>query len=413
MANVIHTDATVGDILKRFYVEGMQEAIRKDIPFYQVAEKTSMPTGGEAMYIDVHLALNPSTAARDPEDYVPDAGVFIAKQGSLSPTIIETPFVISNTLIAKSRNDKMAFVRGLDQVMEDARLAIKRDLNRQWCGDQTGVRATVAATVTASATVTVDTTRFLQEGLIVDFWNSNTLEVSSATISTIDSDTQVTMSATMTATNADVIIRAGNAYLLSGVRTSRESNGLSNITGTGSFMGISGTTYRAWRSPTRAVNGPINTGELVKLLVQMRQNGPGMPDTVFTHPAQSWGLQYGAAGIYADMRWNPGNQMDLGKDGLRGTQSFTLDGRLVRLQDDVDFAKDKLFLFEGKKLLIAELTGLDIETLSDKGEKLIAYQDSGGLKLALRGVMTWRGNMGCRVRVAFGSLTSLTVPTGF
>ena len=107
------------------------------------------------------------------------------------------------------------------------------DMSRQLMGDGGGVLAVVNGAVTTSAVVVVshplyaNATKFLKKDMVIDFYNGGTKQVDSATILSVDSPTQITLTAaTSIATGAT--IRQEDTY------TATEGAGL------GEMMGIDG-----------------------------------------------------------------------------------------------------------------------------------------------------------------------------
>ena len=107
------------------------------------------------------------------------------------------------------------------------------DMSRQLMGDGSGILATVNGAVVTSATVVVDhplyanATKFLKKGMLIDIYNGVTKQVDSAEILSVDSATQITLTAAVSCVD-DAVIRLEDTY------TATEGAGL------GEMMGIDG-----------------------------------------------------------------------------------------------------------------------------------------------------------------------------
>ena len=109
----------------------------------------------------------------------------------------------------------------LEQEIEDCEVDAKLDLSRQVLGDGTGVLATVSSSAYDSkvTTVTVDTTMYLAEGMLIDIKKSDGSQrhddCDGAEITAVTSATTFTIAtgADRSVSNTDIVLVAGNHNL--------------------------------------------------------------------------------------------------------------------------------------------------------------------------------------------------------
>jgi hypothetical protein len=98
-----------------------------------------------------------------------------------------------------AKTDRGSFARAVDTEMKGVNDTLPQDLNRQIFGDGTNTLATTADDT--SATCPVDSTKFLEEGMYISFVGTpdGAFSISdTATVSSIDSATQITLNASQT-----------------------------------------------------------------------------------------------------------------------------------------------------------------------------------------------------------------------
>lgn len=115
------------------------------------------------------------------------------------------------SLEAAKRGDKKAVVG----ILEDEILALidtfEKDINRQWMGDGTGQLCLANGSGSSSTTLTVDTpgTEYLIEGMYISIGGGAAVQISS-----VDSDTQVTLASAASWSDNDVVKKKNAAEMM-------------------------------------------------------------------------------------------------------------------------------------------------------------------------------------------------------
>lgn len=241
--------STLQDVLKNFYIGPIRENLNQATVLLSQLKKSSKEVVGEQVILPLHMGRNWSVGARGTTGTVALPTIstaILAGQQQYKKTTFTTKDVygriqIFGKTIRATKTDKGAFLRAVTSETKGMVDDLGSDINRQLWGDGTGTLATVQGTVT-SATQTVDTTQYLEEGMYVDQYSAaGALTSSTHYISTINSATSVTFDGSMTCTDLDVI-------RLHGVTSAYELNGLALITAnTGSLEGIDPATTSLWK----------------------------------------------------------------------------------------------------------------------------------------------------------------------
>lgn len=427
---VIQNERTqLADLLKNVYEKFLNAAIQRDVFLLNLLKSRAgkFDARGKQYVFATHLKTNTLVASRGANDYYEDAQPEDVKQGVITPSYVHIPFDISHDLLKAARGgDKTAFKEGMRLVMDSSKATLTKDLNRQAAGDQTGVLATYTVALTgggASATATVDSTQFLEDGMLMDQWNGttnrNTLTGPWLKVSVVLSDT--TFTAVMSdGTNifaggaiGDVLIRKGNAFV-SGTRKTYETNGLrlfaddGTLDPAGGLHGISASSYSRWKGilldAANADNGPgIASGVGIKF----RQRTNSQFNTIWTNPIQAHALIYGGLGSYQDKRYVDGKVEQIGAN--EEDVVVNVAGRKVRIRSDVDIVMDREFFFDSAALRYGELNGVELEEQAD-GQYFTPWRDATGQRPAQKGYWMFRGNFGAAVRNAIALVYNLKKP---
>jgi hypothetical protein len=385
---------------------------------------------GDSFVIEVQATRNARGENTLISDVLPDSGVASFKKGSLTAARYFQPLQIDNELIKLASRDAATFSTRVEILYRDAKNQMQREINRQVTGKGNGVIATVGAAFSTasqtSAQLTVDSTKFLEEGMMVDIWvasgttqrNTVTLEVSS-----IDSDTLVTVKTIggttyvpTTIINTDIMTKKGALYVSGGTRYCKEFNGLQQFTtGNDSFMGIDGSTVRTWRpnryNASSAAFSPLIAG---KALVQGRRAVKTLeedkPDVIYASPEQTVTMVYGANAMDTrnNVRFSRDEATKVGYSFDTPTVNFGWGD--IKVNSDLDLPTTSVFAFNRDALIYGELSPLALEEWD--GVSVLPAMDSGvngGIIAAQRMWFGWRMNLGCRRRNAFTEIYGLTV----
>ena len=154
---------------------------------------------------------------------------------------------VSGPTIAASRDDKGAMVRALESEMKYITEDLKREVNYQWFNDGSAVRALVNGDPGTEVTLTLDApgTRWLQEGMLIDFLDPSAgttrTPTSGTKISSISSNTAAKTSVANVAGVADndwIIRKGARAGATNAASDSYEMMGLKGIIDDGTYVTI-------------------------------------------------------------------------------------------------------------------------------------------------------------------------------
>lgn len=220
------TMAALSPILKNFYIGPVRENLNNATVLLANVKKSSKEVVGEQVILPLHVGRNWGIGARGTSGN----GVLpTARNQQYSKAVFTTKDVygrieIRGKTIRATKTDQGAFLRSVASETKGMTADLASDINRQLYLGGTGILTT--CTVTAGApttTVTVASTQYIEEGMVIDIGAAP-----GAVVSTITSATTFTIVAGFTFTSGDPI-------RLTGVGATDELNGLDlivNNTGT-------------------------------------------------------------------------------------------------------------------------------------------------------------------------------------
>lgn len=160
---------------------------------------------------------------------------------------------ISDKAMKASSDDAGAFVNLLTAEMEGLLEASKFNLGRMLYGDGTGLLASVTTADDSKNTITVSSTRNLVEGMVVDFYNSNTIVSGFAGVRILKIDRDNKKITVSSAVTSDFKTNASKYTIYVQNSKGEELTGLEAIFATtGSIYGNSRETYPFLTSYTKA-----------------------------------------------------------------------------------------------------------------------------------------------------------------
>jgi len=234
------TMATLQDILKNFYIGPVRQNLNMATVLLAQLKKSSTEVVGEQVILPLHFGRNWGVGSRG----TAGTGVLpTARNQQYDKAYFTTKDVygrinISGKTIRATKSDRGAFLRSVTSETKGMVDDLSSDVNRQLHGDGTGVLATVTTGAT-SATQTVSSTQYLEEGMHVDFQGGG--DNLDKTILSIDSPTQITLTGSITTTTNDTMRIAGTG-------ATDELNGLALITASsGSLQNIDPSSISIWK----------------------------------------------------------------------------------------------------------------------------------------------------------------------
>lgn len=269
------TLSTVSALLKEVYEKDVQDQLNNDVIGFKRIEKTSEgvtnEVGGRYVTFPIRTGRNHGIGARNENEALPTAGQQATAAARVGLKYLYGSIQITGQTMKLADKNFQAFASALDEEMTGLKRDLGKDMNFQFYGSGTGVRASVTAD--AANQITVNSTQYLEVGMMIDV-----LDVTLAT--TRVSNRQITAIAGLVVTYngadgsasivaTDVVVRTGNA--------NREITGLGAIVKTsGTLYNVDPTVTPVWKSVVNANGGTpraLTEALMIKVVDDVRVNG--------------------------------------------------------------------------------------------------------------------------------------------
>lgn len=260
------TMSTLQAILKNFYIGPIREQLNNATVLLSNLKKSSKEVVGEQVVLPLHVGRNWGVGARGTTG---TATLPTARNQQFTKAYFTTKDVygrvqISGKTIRATKTDKGAFQRATETELKGMVSDLSSTINRQLYGTGDGVLTQCNGGAT-SATVTVDSTQYLEAGMYVDIGGDT-----GCLINSVDSETQITLSASITYADNDNI-------LITGTSSTDELNGLALITdSSGTLQNVPPSTYTIWKgveSGSDASAVPLTEDDMQQVQDQIEENG--------------------------------------------------------------------------------------------------------------------------------------------
>lgn len=270
------TISNISSILKKIIIPTIQDQLPSESVLYDKIRKNSGVTiSNDQIYIAARTGRHSGI-------YSPAEGTEprVGKSTYSNPyTSVKYTFgtleLTDQAIEAAANGDKKAIASILASEVTALKDDFRKDINRQWFGDGTGGLCLVNSGTSGTATVPVDSpgTRYLIPGMYIIIGTS-----AAAQISTVDSDTQITMAST--ASNW-----LDNAVITKEVK--EEMMGLKGLIDTGNYVEsiqhISRTS-NVWACSQTNAAAATNT-EAIMINLYLKCLEYGKPSVIFAGPA--------------------------------------------------------------------------------------------------------------------------------
>jgi hypothetical protein len=339
----------------------LHEQLRDKNPALQLIEASSanITRNGKEVIFDTHIGRNQGIGARGVREKLPVAGAQKYKQAHLYLTNLYGSIEVDGQLFEQAVEDYQAFINVVDNEINGLKKDLAVDLNRQVYGDGSGKLAVVTAQP-SSTTLTVDSTHWLQIGMVFDVVDPTTGvkqqsgAASSLEIAAINEDTKVitvsggALGTFNTAISAgDILVRSSNGVNNFG----KEWTGLAAIVDDESELHeIDPAEYPVWKSTVQALGVPgTSTGTLTELalinLVQKVDKQGGDVDVMLASP--------GVFNAYWDLLQGL-RQFTNGATLEGGQRAFTFDavGKPIKFVSDYAAPKGTLYALSSKEIVV-------------------------------------------------------------
>jgi len=371
--------------LKIDYLPVVRDQLNNSTILLNKIQRNERDVSGKRWQLTTHHQRNSGVGA-GAETALPTAG----NQGYLNPydTVAynRARIQVSGPVMKASRNDKGAIIRALDAEIQGATRDLKKEINYQLMNDGTSKRCIVNGDPSTGTTLTVDGpgTNYLYDGMLVDIIDatSGAVEDADVVISTVDSSTEVTVSAALDAGIEDnsLVIRA-NSSDGAGIlpSDSYEMMGIKGIADDATYVttlhNLSRDSYAWWKCSTHSNDDNSGTNRDLTLdliqasLTAVEKNGDDV-DLIVCSPDLRDAY---AALLVADKRFV--NTLDL--DG--GFKALEYNG--IPLVSDSDCQPNTMFFLNSKRLFIMQMG--DWDWMDEDGAILSRVSGSDAYEAAL------------------------------
>ena len=267
------------EALKIDYLPVVREQLENSTVLLSKIQRDEENVEGKRWQLTAHYQRNSGVGAGS-ETALPTAGNQAYKNPYGTVRYNRGRIQVSGPTIKASKTNKGAMVRALDAEMQGVTRDLKKEVNYQLFNDGTSKRALVNGDPSTGTTLTLDNpgTMYLSEGMYLDIVDasSGVAEDSDVVVTSVDSTTQVTVSAALDANIEDNsrVIRAdstdGAGILPS---DSYEMMGLKGIVDDATYVttlhNLSRSTYNWWKCSTFSTDDNSGTNRDLTLdLVQ-------------------------------------------------------------------------------------------------------------------------------------------------
>ena len=287
MADTAFTRTVMDKVAKYMQLGPVHSQFNEQSYIFNYFKPKMKPMAGRKWLVPVRTGGLAGVGNRAEAGTLPDAKTTTYAEPEIAPTYTYKPVLWTGQTKEFTGGSGNALVSGTVEAMEYANIALARDCARQLWGSSTGQIALANGAGTSSTTLTLDTpgTLYMTPGMDLDVSSSLT----DATISTVDSDTQVTLSSAITWSDNDPIYVRGNKDIDAYGFQDIFYDGTNSLWGTGSVAettvyGLTRST-NTWTYPhiTASVGNSI-TINFQKAMAKAKQKSGHATNVIFCSP---------------------------------------------------------------------------------------------------------------------------------
>jgi len=343
------TLALVDSILKEIYEPPLRDQLQSEVLTLTRIEKTSEgvshEVGGKYVTFPTRIRRNHGIGARRENEPLPEAKSQKYVSARVGLKYLYGALSITGPTMELAKTNPQAFSSAMELETEGLRETLRKDLNRQMYGTESGIMATIpTGTASAGTTHRVTNAQYLEDGMIVDVRSSDgsTVVVSKAMITEVQDDNDVVFDTSFDSTDGDIITRAGSY--------GKEKVGFQQIVSTtGTLFNIDPTLYPTWKSVVNsngAVNRALSEGLMIKTVDDVYKKG-GKTTVGFT----TLGVRRSYFNLLSQQRqFVNTKKFEGGFEGL----AFTTDRGEIPIIADVDCQPNRIYFMNEKELKLYE-----------------------------------------------------------
>ena len=338
------TMTTVSALLKEVYEKDVQDQMNNDVVGFKRIERTSEgvtnEVGGRYVTFPLRIGRNHGIGARNEMEALPTPGQQKTTAARINLKYLYGGIRFSGQTLKLADSNYQAFASALDEEMDGLKRDLAKDMNFQFYGPGTGVRASITAD--GVNTITVNTVQYLEVDMMIDVYDITlaTPRISNRKITAINglvvTYDGADASASIVAT--DVVVRTGNV--------NREMTGITAIVkDTGTLYNVDPTVVPLWKSVRNHNSGTLRAlteALMIKVVDDVRTNG-GETTVGFC----SLGVRRAYYNLLkTDRRYVNTQKFEGGFSGL----AFTTDKGDVPIVVDTDAPFNKIFFLNEKSI---------------------------------------------------------------
>lgn len=369
--------------LKNYYQGPIISQFNDDLPIYRGAEAGKHQWSGYQVVRPIKVRRNPGIGATSDGGNLPTIGRQTTAQAIIAAKYNYLRFGVTGPMIKASQSNVGSFVRAASYELEQGYEDLKNDVNRQLSWDGTSDLARMNAGAVASTSIVVkgreDTEaalKFLDIGMAIDIYNGSSAVATSVTINDITSGdassatATLTLSAAVTASENDVIVRAGSfGNEVQGLLTQLDG-------GTSTVFNIDRSEYISFQGNVVDKNGGQLTLDSMQQAYNeaLRRGGPGLSAIYCDYDS----LRMYQKLLTADKRYS--NTVK-GDGGFAAKDKFYLEFNGIPVVPDKDCPPRFFFLPKSmiKKYVLAEM-----EFADETGSMMIAQSGTDSFEVRVR-----------------------------
>ncbi len=395
------TLTTVAGILKELYEGNINNLLNEEQITIKRIERTSAgvtedAVGGKYVTFPVRTSRNAGISYRAELVQLAPPGRQGLKSATEQLKYGYGRVKLSGPLIELAETNKQAFTSAMDMEMDGLREDLKKDENRIAYGHidaavASGIKAKVTAN-SAGTTITVDSTDYIDEGMVIDITNAGT---------PVAGGTARTVVAVLTATTFTVDSAVAGAVIGNYVsRTgdyNQEPHGLNKIVdSTGALHGLDPATTPKWASYEDGTTTALTELSMIKSVDEVRKAGGGIITAIFA----SLGVRRAYWNLLTGMRrYNEPKEF---AGGLTGLSFMYGEGKDIPVVADPDTPAKNMFFLNENEIKIWRKSDWHWEDRAGGVLQWVTDYD------AFEALMKKYWQLGTHKRNAHGKMTNLT-----
>lgn len=411
-STITTTMTTADNILKEVYEPRVRDQLQSEVITLSRIEKTSEGVendaiGGKYVRFAVRVQRNHGIGARNEMEALPSPKTQDYRSAQLKLAYLYGGIQLSGQTFELADSNAQAFASVLDQEMEGIKEGLKKDMNRQTYGTNTGILITATASGSTTTLVSVNSPQYVEVGMFVDLYNStdtnsvNVLanaNVQITDVSTTAGVTTITFGSTVTSTTSGFFITRTGSRSKEMVGFEQMVAGLTNTnalgTGGGALYNI---THSTWTGNMDSTAGAISEGRMINMIDAIRTRG-GKTTVIFT----SLGVRRAYANLLEQQRRYV-NKTDF-TGGFSGI-AFTTDAGDVPIVADYDCQVGRMYFLNEKEIKLYRHGNWSF--MNRDGSNWQRLIDSSGEYDAYRARLYMYAQLGTHRRNSHGMMTGI------